>query len=308
MPLAIRQRGAGVCPIQPQAVRDYPIPRPILGSSQPIRVLLERIEQVGRTVQPVIVAGETGSGKDTVARAIHQVRAGGVFTRIDCRDTNRAEIDRALSPFRGCTPLDTLFLAHVDQLPLILQDQLLSHVTRGQPAGRMLAGSLTELGERAARGHFRPVLYHWLSAQVVRVPALREHSIDIPFLLAYFLAATGTCVELQRGVMDALLTYSWPGNVRELENCASHLVVAAIGGRAYLDDLPPLVREHARAQRTAPLPLEVVEREAIERALAHSNGSTETAAALLGISQRTLFRKIKRHRTLRLARSRAACA
>jgi DNA-binding NtrC family response regulator len=270
-------------------------------------MLLECIEQVGRFSQPVIIIGETGSGKATVARAIHQVRARRVFARIDCRNANRAEIDRALTmPF--VSEEDTVFFQHIDQLPLIVQDHLYCYTAaRRRCSPRIMAGSLTDLGERAARGYFRPGLYQWLATYMVRVPPLRERRSDIPLLMAYFLVASGGLVELQQNVMDALLSYSWPGNVLELENCAKHLTVMALDGRAYVDDLPPLIRAHAHAQGVAMRPLALIEREGIQRALAHTNGSVDAAAALLGISSRTLLWKLQKT-ALQWERPRAACA
>jgi DNA-binding NtrC family response regulator len=174
---------------------------------------------------------------------------------------------------------------------------------------RIIAATNKNLEQLVREGKFRDDLYFRLNVVRITMPPLRERKEDIPILVRGFLrhfckANDKPLVDLTPDAMDALLTYDWPGNVRELRSAIEHGVVMATGPKITLRDLPMAVRQSGRAklpggvlaqpfgEKTSPLDLHETERKLIAQALAATNGNVTAAAKKLGISRRTLHRKI----------------
>jgi two-component system nitrogen regulation response regulator NtrX len=215
----------------------------------------------------------------------------------------------------------TLFLDEVGDMSLKTQSKVLRTLEeqRFTPVGgdemitvdvRVIASTNKDLEEEISRGNFREDLFYRLNVIPFFVPPLRERKEDIPILVRGFLRHfckqnDKPFLDLAPDAMDALLTYDWPGNVRELRTAIEHGVVMATGPKITLRDLPMAVRHAATAtlpagispteafgEKTSPLDLHETERRLIAQALAATNGNVTAAAKKLGISRRTLHRKI----------------
>jgi two-component system response regulator HydG len=209
----------------------------------------------------------------------------------------------------------TLFIDEIGELPLGLQSKLLRAIEskRIMPVGssqeiavdvRLVAATNRELDAQVEKGEFRPDLYYRLKVVVLRIPPLRERKEDIPLLIRYFIDAIAR--ENNRPVRDisaeaqrALLSYGWPGNVRELRNTLEGIIVLSMKDRIELPDLPDYmhaVEPVATASTFEPgMTLEELEREAIRQTLAATGGHRAETAQRLGVSVRTLHRKIKEY-------------
>ena len=168
---------------------------------------------------------------------------------------------------------------------------------------RIIAATNQDLGQAMEEGRLRPDLYYRLNVIGIHVPELKERREDIPLLAEHFLGVYRQKLKKEvRAIgpeaLALLLDYDWPGNVRELENCIERAVVLARGEVLRLEDLPPGLRRLTPAQSltfAVGTPLEVLERQALVATLQEVNGNKAAAARLLGISQRTLYRKIKEY-------------
>jgi len=223
----------------------------------------------------------------------------------------------------------TAFFDEVGDLPLDLQVKLLRVLQEREfrPVGslqriqvdiRIVAATHRDIQREVAAGRFREDLFHRINVIRLTLPPLRERREDIPLLVERFLTATGQRYAMDAGAMDAILAYDWPGNVRELKNCLDRMVAFNSGPLLHFSDLPtgvadvrlaeqPMVRAMAAGaaggQRTVSitsslggvLPLQQVERRAIEQALTYTRGDRTTAAQLLGIGRTTLYRKLKEY-------------
>ncbi|MGQ0635725.1 MAG: sigma-54-dependent transcriptional regulator [Planctomycetaceae bacterium] len=218
----------------------------------------------------------------------------------------------------------TLFLDEVGEMPMntqikllrVLEDGQLTRVGANEPIRvnvRLVAATNADLKDMVAKGSFRTDLYHRLNVVNIVLPPLRERKPDIPLLMDYFLremmARHGKQVSgFSKAAQNAMLAYDWPGNIRQLRNTVERMVVVDLDGLLDVDDLPddipPLHATPAEATRAASLdgrsqdalvgrPLEEVERFYIEKALELTGGKRDEAATLLGIGERTLYRKIK---------------
>jgi transcriptional regulator with PAS, ATPase and Fis domain len=244
---------------------------PLIGSSQAMRVLRERIERVAATDFCVLIEGESGTGKELVARHVHDFsrRSCGPFVAINCaalvETLLEAELfgieDRTATGVRGrrgkfeYADGGTLFLDEVSDLSLSAQAKLLRaiqdlSVERVGGCGtrrvdtRIVVATNRSLAELVERGLFRPDLFYRLCGVEIRVPPLRARREDILELATYFLARHRSMrkLELAAGAIEALKLYDWPGNVRELERFVEGAVALAHGDRIDLDDLPPAIR------------------------------------------------------------------
>lgn len=217
----------------------------------------------------------------------------------------------------------TLFLDEVGEMPMptqikllrVLEDGQLTRVGANEPIRvnvRLLAATNADLRDMVARGTFRKDLFHRLNVVNIVLPPLRERKMDIALLLDHFLkemtSRQGKHVDgFSKSAQQALQAYDWPGNIRELRNTVERMVVVDLDGLLDVDDLPddvpPLHPTHADATRTGidavgadgliGKPLTEVERYYIQKTLELTEGKREEAAALLGIGERTLYRKIK---------------
>jgi transcriptional regulator with PAS, ATPase and Fis domain len=244
---------------------------PLIGSTPVMQSLRDRIERVALTDFTVLIEGESGSGKELVARQVHDLsrRRSGPFVAVNCaavvETLLEAELfgieERTATGVRGRrgkfehADAGTLFLDEVSDLALSGQAKLLRAIqdlavervggirTR-RVNTRIVAATNRPLADLVARGLFRADLYYRLSGVEVHVPPLRSRREDIPELAAYFLERhrSARSLSLSPEALDALRLYDWPGNVRELERLMERAVALAESDRIELDDLPPKVQ------------------------------------------------------------------
>lgn len=250
-------------------------PPVLVGQSLRIRQILELIQKLGRSRVPVLLLGETGTGKEVVARAIHAVRNVGPFVPIDCSALSgplleselfghvRGAFTGAVAAKTGLVELadgGTAFFDEIGELPLELQTKLLrllqekefrpvGSVTRRKADFRVIAATNQDLAQAVERGAFRRDLYYRLSVVNLRLPPLRERKEDIPLLANHFLARYGNNHALTRECLDAMLSYDWPGNVRELENAIQRMVAINSGPLLHTEDLPSAIQHHLEARK-----------------------------------------------------------
>ena len=304
----------------------------IVGHSQAMEDLLERMRIASPTRSTVLVVGESGTGKELVANALHQnsPRAAGPFVAINCGAIPGEILESELfghekGAFTGAHQRriglierasgGTLFLDEISELSPDLQVKLLRvleerHIMRVGGAAqipvdfRLVAATNRDLARWVEDGRFRQDLFYRLKVVELSIPPLRERREDIPLFVQHFLEFFNK--ELERnvqGVHPAVLTslkrHPWPGNVRELRNLIESMVLFARGAEITLEDLPPEHRTHAMVPATTesaewrPRPMADIEREAILRTVAHTSGHRARAADLLEIGLRTLQRKLK---------------
>jgi DNA-binding NtrC family response regulator len=293
--------------------------------SQAMLQVLESARRVARTDVSVLITGETGCGKEIVARAIHHhsLRCSKPWVDINCaalpEQLMESEMfghergafsgaDSARAGFFELAHTGSLFLDEVAELEPRLQVKLL-RVLDGAPYYRLggtkkvtvdvriIAATNQDLERAIAQGRFRADLYHRLKQYFVHVPPLRERVADIVPLAEYFLQKHSQAASFSEAAKAALRSHPWPGNIRELQNA---IVQAAITAQEYeiqAEDLPPLERSAAmRASPASDFSLDGVERQTILEALEKTAGHHQKAADLLGISRRTLSRKLKLYR------------
>jgi DNA-binding NtrC family response regulator len=305
----------------------------MIGNAAATHEMKRMILQVSHTDASILIQGETGTGKELVARAIHQhsIRRNQPFVPVDCAGLNESVLGSELfghvkGAFTGAhentlglirsADKGTLFLDEVGELPPGMQVKLLRTIqerevrpvgaSRSHPVDvRFLAATNRNLEREVAEGRFRQDLYYRLNVVVLSVPALRDRMEDVPLLTRYFIsqsnASSGPARTISKEAMACLMTYDWPGNVRELEN-AIHRAMA-IGREDCIrpGDLPEYLC--ASLTNAAPAPdtgldedsLEAYELSAIRNALTKSGGNRKKAARILDIGEATLYRKIKRY-------------
>jgi len=280
---------------------------PAIIASRSMYRLIATVEKVARTDSTVLIGGESGVGKELIARAIHHYsdRKEKPFIDVNCAAFPENLIESELfgyekGAFSGADSVKqglfeaaaggTLFLDEVGELDARMQAKLL-RVLDGQPyyrlggtrkiqaAARIVAASNSDLRESAQRGWFRADLFHRLDSIQLRVPPLRERADDIAPLCELFLRSTGC--SLRKDTMALLLDYSWPGNVRELRNVLNKAVVFADAPELTPADLPDDIRRRAAAEPG--YSLERLEEQTIFRALEQTGGHQQKAADILGI-------------------------
>lgn len=298
----------------------------LVGESPALGACLAAAGKLAAAEAPVLVTGETGAGKELVARWIHREspRSRGPFVAVNCAAIPEALFESELfgaeqGAYTGATGRragkfelasgGTLFLDEIGELPLALQPKLLRAVQERafyrvggtqlvKSDVRILSATNRDLAKSVKNGMFREDLYHRLSTLPLRVPALRERPQDIP-LLACHVAARAARRQgkafpgFSTEALGRLSAYPWPGNVRELENVIERAVVLSEGAALGADALD--IPASTPAADGEDLSLAAAEREAIRRALSRTGGRKGEAARLLGISWPTLRRKIKEH-------------
>jgi transcriptional regulator with PAS, ATPase and Fis domain len=285
---------------------------------------LHSAKKAARAHNAVLITGESGTGKELVARAIHQYsrRAAKPWIDINCAAIPGHLLESELFGYEkgafsgadlgklGMFELakgGTLFLDEIGDLELQLQAKLL-RVLDGAPFFRLggtrkhsvdvriVAATNNNLKERVRAGKFREDLYHRLNEIHLRVPPLRERREDIEALAKYFLAQQDPGLRFSPDAMKLLCAYSWPGNVRELRNAVTMASIFAGCPEIQPVDLPPeLFSGEAQgvAATTHSLRIDEMEQELVRKALGRTGGRQDRAAVLLGISPRTLIRKLK---------------
>ena len=300
----------------------------IVGSGPALRGVLQQIQTAAPTDSSILIQGETGTGKELVARAIHRLssRANATFVKLNCAAIPAGLIESELlghekGAFTGAVGLrigrfelahkGTLFLDEIGELPLDIQPKLLRVLQDGQferlggtrtihSDFRLVAASNRDLREMVAQQQFRADLFYRVNVFPIALPALRERREDIPTLVRYFVQEFSTRMRkniesIPAEVMETLVNYSWPGNIRELRNIIERSVILTSGKRLAIpkDDL--------HESRTPP-PARVVTMEDAERrhildALDASNwvvGGPGGAAAMLGMKRSTLQSRMQK--------------
>lgn len=303
----------------------------IVGSSPALQSALTRVAKVAPTESTVLITGETGTGKELVARAIHKrsQRSSRAFVSVNCaaipRDLIASELfGHEKGAFTGATQRrlgrfesaegGTIFLDEVGELPAetqiallrVLQEREFQRVGGNEPLkadARVVAATNRDLQAAIAEGKFREDLFYRLNVFPIEVPPLRERREDIPLLVEYFVdryaSKAGKAIKsINKNTMEMLQAYSWPGNIRELQNVIERSVIICDSENLSVDESWLARRATAAQPGIQPLSktLATQEREMIEAALAESKGRVSGplgAAAKLGIPQSTLDSKIK---------------
>ena len=301
----------------------------LVGTSAEIQRVKELVAKVAPTDSAVLVEGESGTGKGLVAAAIHQLsgRSKGPFLPVNCaaipgdlldselfghlRGAFSGAVTDSMGLFRSAEA-GTVFLDEIAELPTALQAKLLRVVEDKEvrPVGsakthtvdvRIIAATNRQLDEAVKAGTFRQDLFHRLNVIRISIPPLREHKTDIPALVTHFLRQFnrrfgGDVKAVAPEAMSALFAYDFPGNVRELEHLLERAYVLGAQGEITLTDLPALQpRLEASAQPREVQSLAQVQRELILRTLHRHGNNRKRAAQALGLSRRTIYRRLKEY-------------
>lgn len=304
----------------------------IVGSSEPLRQVLFQVSKVAPTHSTVLLLGETGTGKELIARAIHSrsKRSNRAFIRVNCAAIPSSLIASELfgherGSFTGATQRrlgrfesadgGTILLDEVGDLPpetqvallRVLQEQEFERVGGSQTVSvdvRVIAATNRDLNLAVSEGRFRQDLFYRLNVFPIRLPALRERVSDISLLVGYLIdryaqKAGKKIRNIDKKTMELFQAYDWPGNIRELQNVVERAVILSEGETFYVDEawLTRLIPKSAAA--SVPLVANLVEheREMLETALRESKGvvgGPTGAAAKLGIPRQTLESKIRK--------------
>jgi two-component system response regulator HydG len=306
----------------------------LLGNSLAMRQVFDLIERISDQEVSVLVTGETGTGKERVAKTLHRrsARRDGPFVAIDCAALPETLLESELfghasgaftdarGPRTGLfvqASQGTLFLDEIGELPLGLQPKLLRALQerRVRPVGgnteipfdvRVIAATNRDLEGAIEEGRFRRDLFYRINVIHLNVPPLRARGSDILLLSQYFLerimeSSPKRVTGFSPAVAERLLSYSWPGNVRELQNCLARAVALTSFAEITVEDLPAQIRNYTRAPILVDsdnplelLTLEEVERHYILRVLEATAGNKTLAAQILGMDRKTLYRKLER--------------
>jgi len=296
----------------------------MIGGSDAVTECSRLIERIAPTRSVVLIEGETGTGKELAARAIHELSGReGPFVPLNCMSIPQELFESELfghtrGAFTGASAdreglfqhadHGTIFLDEISEMPAPLQAKLLRVLEeqRVRPVGsdrevptsaRVVAATNRSLGAEVSAGRFRQDLFYRLEAVTLRIPPLRERADDVLLLAEHFIDAAARQmgvppVSLDREQVNKLLGYDWPGNIRELKNMMERFVLLGV----FPDDL--LNRDAAPALPVKEFPkewsLEAVERAHILTVLEAADGNKSEAARRLGISRKTLERKLRR--------------
>lgn len=259
-------------------IMDQAAARLFIGNSPRVRRVLHQIERMDDHGFPVLILGETGTGKELIAKLIHNRTARGPFVVIDCSAIPASLIESELfghvkGAFTGAATAKTglieladggtAFFDEIGELPLEMQAKLLRVLQEKEfrPLGatwtkrsafRIIAATHRDLTAEAERGLFRRDLYYRLKVITIRLPALRERREDIPLLIDYFLQRHGSAHTPTPEAMRTLTAYDWPGNVRELEHCVQHMIAVTQGPSLHPQDMPSTVID-SKALRQSPI-------------------------------------------------------
>jgi two-component system response regulator HydG len=307
----------------------------IVGGSPAMRKVADLIERVGESDASVLIHGETGTGKELVARAVHNrsKRRDGPFVAINCAAVPHALLESELfghargaftdakSTRMGLFQLangGTLFLDEIGELPIDVQPKLLRALQerKVRPVGdnreipydaRIVAATNRDLENEVHERRFREDLYYRINVVKVEVPPLRARGSDTLSLAHHFLKVFADrsgkpTLELSERAAERIMAYEWPGNVRELENCIEHAVALARFEQVTVEDLPEKLRGYLAGSvvATANDPTEIVTMEELEkryllRVFALVGNNKSRAAEVLGIDRRTMYRKLERY-------------
>jgi two-component system response regulator HydG len=302
----------------------------LIGMSPRMQRVYKLIQKVAQHTYPVLILGESGTGKELVARSIHfsGPRKNKPFAPVDCSSLVPTLIESELfgyvkGAFTGAQHTKqglfeaagegTLFLDEIGDLPIDLQAKLLRALQEREikPVGsnerigiraRVIAATNRDLESGIRTGGFRQDLYFRLNVVQIKLPPLRERKTDIPLLANTFLEKFSDPARpihtISEDAMRRIMAYDWPGNIRELENAIERAVALGSGPILHVTDLPSNL-QYTSSEKLSDVdelvPLEILERRAIFRALQETSGDKLAAARLLGIGKTTLYRKLKQY-------------
>lgn len=301
----------------------------LIGSSPAMRRLFQQIDRLAQAEVPALLLGETGTGKELVARALHRAsrRGASPFVAVNAAAIPHELIESLLfghekGAFTGAAQAragyceqangGTLFLDEIAEMHFEVQAKLLRFLQdhKVQRIGatasrrvdvRVLAATHADPARQIAERKLREDLYYRLRVVSLRLPPLRERDGDIVLLAEHFLRRAALrhgrqLMRLAPAAIARLESYAWPGNVRELENMMEEVVVLHEGGELRPEMLPAEMRSIPVSPTSAPRnPREIEERRAVQQALAQAAGRPEKAAEMLGMSRATIYRKIKKY-------------
>jgi len=306
----------------------------IIGQSPAMLTILDTVRRIAPSNIPVLILGESGTGKDLIANAIHQNsrRAGSRMVPVNCAGLSETLLEDELfghvkGAYTGATTDrtgrfehangGTMFLDEVGDMPLAMQAKLLRVLENGELVRvgsndpirvdvRIISATNSDLQEKVNDKSFREDLYFRIKGATIQIPPLRERREDIPLLIEHFIGQAnethgarvkGVTAEVRR----ILMAQPWPGNIRQLKNVVENMVVLAAGEKLTVQDLPPEIyappqdRSAGPLEQLAGISLEEAEKQLIRNTLKMVDGNREQAANILGIGERTLYRKIKEY-------------
>ena len=306
----------------------------ITGISPSMMSILNTVRRVAPTDLPVMLLGESGTGKELIANAIHtnSNRRDERFVAINCAGFSESLLeDELFGHVKGAYTGSvgdrqgrfeyanggTVFLDEVGDMPMGMQAKLLRVLESGELVQvgsneptmvdvRIISATNHDLAQKVADKEFREDLYFRIKGATIEIPPLRQRREDIPLLIDMFIKQANEkhdrkIKSLDKDAARVLLGYAWPGNVRQLRNVVENIVVMAPDQRITLEDLPaeiytpPGLGPNRQLENLAGISIEEAEKELIRNTLAMVSGNREQAANILGIGERTLYRKIKEY-------------
>ncbi|MBN1442242.1 MAG: sigma 54-interacting transcriptional regulator [Planctomycetes bacterium] len=298
----------------------------IIGSSEPMERVFRLIEKVAPRDTSVLIEGENGTGKELIARAVHNQspRKDKPFVAVNCGAIPPNLVESELfgyekGAFTGAHQTTegkfdlanggTLFLDEIGDMPLDMQVKILRALQERKfyrVGGkkeisvdiRVISATNRDLKRAIEDGSFREDLYFRLAVVTIEVPPLRERGNDILEIAEHFLGKGSNAPVLIKAAKECLLNYSWPGNIRELRNALEQAVILGDGKKVTPADLPPQIGKTGRGKMVfVSKPLAEVEKQYIMRVLEETDGNKARAAAILGISRETLYQKLKQYQS-----------
>jgi DNA-binding NtrC family response regulator len=300
---------------------------PLIGKAPSMTRIVQTIETVKDSESSILIQGETGTGKEVVARNIHYIgkRYNKPFIAVNCAAIPRELIESELfghekGAFTGAAAKragkfeeaaeGTIFLDEIGEVELSIQAKLLRVLQEREIERlgtnkkckvnfRLISSTNRDLRKEVEEGRFREDLYYRINVVRIDVPPLRERRQDIPLLVCEFMnnfsLRENRLFSLSDEVMDSFMQYDWPGNVRQLKNVVERAVVLARGERVTIKELPEeILCHHQKINSVGTVkPLKVLERQAINDALLVCNGNKSKAAKKLGISRKTFYKRLK---------------
>ena len=305
----------------------------IIGNSTGMKKAIQLARQVAPSDVPVLILGESGTGKELFARAIHfsSRRRKNRLVTMNCASMTESIMeDELFGHIKGAytdarqeragrfehADGGTLFMDEIGDMPPTMQAKLLRVLENGEVVRlgsndpmkvnvRFISATNRNLEEMVAEKQFRQDLFFRIKGVAIHIPPLRERREDIPVLIHFFLQQSAEKYEKEiEGILpdaqQVLMGYSWPGNVRELKGVVENMVLLSSSKKLGMDNLPDDIRpvkgvNSSGITNLVGIPLEQAEQELIRNTLKMTNGNREQAAKLLGIGERTLYRKIKEY-------------
>jgi DNA-binding NtrC family response regulator len=308
----------------------------LIGQSPPMRKLIDRLQRVADTETSILITGETGTGKELVAQALHRRsrRQKGPFVAVNCAALPDALLENELFGHKSGAFTDaktehkglffqanggTLFFDEIGDFPLTLQPKLLRSLEerRVRPIGgtselafdaRIIAATNRDIETAVEENRFREDLYYRINVIQIDLPPLRERGNDILLLAQHFveqfaIRSDKQIAGISNSASEKLLNYTWPGNIRELRNIIERAVVLTHYEKISVDDLPEKIRNYKTSQFLVEsdnpselVPIQEVEHRYILHVLKTVGGNKTLAARVLGLDRKTLYRKLQHYK------------